>query len=153
MTPFFQNPSFLQAIDNAKEKGSRLHLMGMLSPGGIHSHSDHLYALIELARQHDLSEVYVHAFTDGRDTEADLALRLVKDFEKKNQGGMAKIATIGGRFYAMDRNENWHRTKQQYDAMVVGDGPRANSAVDCIESSYKEKIFDEHLIPTNIQWD
>jgi 2,3-bisphosphoglycerate-independent phosphoglycerate mutase len=145
---FFQNPSFLQAIEHVREHGSRLHLLGMISPGGVHSHSDHVYALIELARQQGLEDVFVHAITDGRDTERDLALRVFNDFEKRNQDGIAKIATISGRFYAMDRNENWNRTKQFYDAMIVGEGPRVGSAVEMIEKSYKDNVFDEHLVPT-----
>lgn len=151
---FFKNLAFLHAIQNVKKYHSQLHLVGLLSPGGIHSHSDHMYALIELAQREDLDQVYVHAITDGRDTPPDVAINYVKEFEQKSHKiGIGKIATIGGRFYAMDRNENWHRTKKYYDAMIHAQGPTANSAQEAIERSYLEKVYDEHIIPVVITED
>lgn len=148
---FFKVPAFLDAMQQVRDKKSRLHIVGILSSGGVHGHTEHIYGLLELAKQQGIKEVYIHAITDGRDTSPDLALKIVKDFEERaKEIGVGRIATIGGRFYGMDRNENWQRTKQYYDAMVCGIGPRSGSAEEAINASYIQKVYDEHIVTTII---
>ncbi|WP_425514957.1 2,3-bisphosphoglycerate-independent phosphoglycerate mutase [Crassaminicella profunda] len=148
---FFENPVFLEAIKNAKEHNSALHLWGLLSDGGVHSHNTHLYALLELAKKHGLTKVYVHSFLDGRDVPPSSALKYVEALENKmTEIGVGKIATISGRYYAMDRDNRWERVNLAYNAMVLGDGEKANSAKEAVENSYAKDEVDEFVKPTVI---
>ena len=125
--------------------------MGLLSDGGVHSHIRHLYALLELAKRKDFENVYIHCFLDGRDTPpASGESYVIKLEEKIKEKGVGKIATISGRFYAMDRDKRWERIKKAYDALVNGIGEKATSAISAIESSYQKEIFDEFVVPTVI---
>lgn len=146
---FAHNPVLLQAIKNAKEKGTALHLMGLLSNGGVHSHNEHLYALLELAKKNGLEKVYVHAFMDGRDVPPSSGKDFVADCVKKmGEIGVGKIATVMGRFYAMDRDNRWERVAKAYAAMAYGEGNHCANPVQAMEDSYKDEITDEFVIPT-----
>ena len=148
---FFSIKEFSEAIENCKKNNSNLHVMGLLSDGGVHSHIRHLYALLELAKRKDFENVYVHCFLDGRDTPpASGESYVIKLEEKIKEKGVGKIATISGRFYAMDRDKRWERIKKAYDALVNGIGEKATSAISAIESSYQKEIFDEFVVPTVI---
>ena len=147
--PFFSNDAFLTAVKNCKDNDSSLHLFGLLSDGGVHSHNTHLYALLRLAKEHNLEKVYVHAFLDGRDTPPASGKDFVEQLEQQiGQIGVGKIATVMGRYYAMDRDNRWDRTKLAYDAMVLGKGNTAVSAVAAVQSSYNTDVNDEFVIPT-----
>ena len=118
---FFSNPALLSAVNNAKEKGTKLHLLGLVSDGGVHSHLEHLYALVELAKQNDLDRVYIHCFMDGRDVPPTSGKGYILALEEKlRQLGLGKIATVMGRYYAMDRDNRWEEVQLAYDAMVMG---------------------------------
>ncbi len=148
---FFSIPEFIDAIENCKKNNSKLHILGLLSDGGVHSHERHLYALLELAKRKDLEDVYVHCFMDGRDTlPASGEGYLQKLEEKMKEKGVGKIASISGRFYSMDRDKRWQRVQKCYDALVNGEGEKDNSAIQAIESSYQKEIFDEFVEPTVI---
>ncbi|AFS78105.1 2,3-bisphosphoglycerate-independent phosphoglycerate mutase GpmI [Gottschalkia acidurici 9a] len=148
---FFEKVEFLQAIENCKNNKSKLHLMGLLSDGGVHSHNSHLYALLELAKQQGLKEVYVHCFLDGRDTPPQSAKIYLENLEKKIKDiGVGKIATISGRYYSMDRDKRWDRVEKAYNALILGEGQKASSSQECIEKSYAENTTDEFVIPTVI---
>ena len=148
---FFSIPEFVSAIENCKKHGSKLHILGLLSDGGVHSHIRHLYGLLELAKRKDFEDVYVHCFMDGRDTPpASGESYIVKLEEKMREKGVGKIATISGRFYSMDRDKRWQRVQKAYDALVNGEGNKATSAVSAIESSYQKEVFDEFVEPTVI---
>ncbi|NQV29435.1 MAG: 2,3-bisphosphoglycerate-independent phosphoglycerate mutase [Candidatus Marinimicrobia bacterium] len=148
---FFSNEALQGAIKQVKEKGSRLHLVGLVSPGGVHSHLRHLYALLELAQKEGLSEVYIHAFLDGRDMPPQSGLGIIQELEAKmKELGVGKIASVAGRYYGMDRDKNWDRVKKAYDVMVTGQGSIADSAVTAIEKSYGRKIYDEEFEPVVI---
>ena len=148
---FFSIPELVKAIDNCKEHNSKLHIMGLLSDGGVHSHNRHLYALLELAKRKDFNDVYVHCFLDGRDTPPASAETYIADLEKKMaEKGVGKIASITGRFYAMDRDKRWERVEKAYRALVDGIGEKASSAISAIENSYQKEIFDEFVVPTVI---
>ena len=148
---FFDNKALLAAVENAKKHESSLHLYGLLSDGGVHSHNTHLYALVELAKLHGLEDVYVHAFLDGRDTPPASGLGYIKELEDKlAEIGVGQIASISGRYYAMDRDNRWERVKTAYDALVYGMGETANSAAECMEATYKNDINDEFVVPTVI---
>ncbi len=148
---FFSIPELVGAIENCKKNNSKLHIMGLLSDGGVHSHQRHLYALLELAKRRDFEDVYVHCFLDGRDTPPASAEGYISDLEAKMQEkGVGKIATIMGRFYAMDRDKRWERVEKAYNAMVKGKGEKYNSAAVAIENSYQKEIFDEFVVPTVI---
>ncbi len=148
---FFKNPVFLEAIEHVKKNNSTLHLIGLISPGGVHSYDEHLYALLGLAAEHDLPKVYIHMFLDGRDTPPQIALDSLDKLSKKIKSfNVGKIATIAGRFYAMDRAEHWNLTEQAYRAMVFGEGKQAASAEVAIEENYAQHIFDEMIPPTVI---
>lgn len=149
---FFENKALLGAIDNAKQKGSDLHLMGLVSDGGVHSHQEHLYALIELAKAKGLSQVYIHCFMDGRDVPPASGKSYIQELEDKLQEfQFGKIATVMGRYYAMDRDKRWERNKLAYDALVDGEGLSADSAVNAMEKSYEDGIYDEFVKPTVIK--
>ena len=146
---FFTNPAYNHAMDACKEKGSSLHLMGLLSDGGVHSHLEHLFALLKLAKSKGLERVYIHAFLDGRDVSptsgADFVAQTVAKCEEL---GIGKIATVMGRFYAMDRDKRWDRVEQAYDAMVYGESAHFNtSPVEAVKESYAAGITDEFVEP------
>ena len=148
---FFDNKALLAAVENAKKHDSSLHLYGLLSDGGVHSHNTHLYALVELAKRHGLKNVYVHAFLDGRDTPPASGLGFIKELEDKlAELGVGQIASVSGRYYAMDRDNRWERVKIAYDALVYGLGETASSAVACMEATYKKDVNDEFVVPTVI---
>ncbi|MBN1046482.1 MULTISPECIES: 2,3-bisphosphoglycerate-independent phosphoglycerate mutase [unclassified Clostridium] len=146
---FFENESLMKAMTNAKNNNSALHLMGLLSDGGVHSHIEHLRGLLEFAKKEGIQNVYVHAFMDGR----DVAPSSGKEFVEKTESmmaevGIGKIATISGRYYAMDRDNRWERVELAYNALVLGEGETANSAVEAIEKSYHDNKTDEFVLPT-----
>ena len=148
---FFSIPEFIDAIENCIKNNTKLHIMGLVSDGGVHSHQRHLYALLELAKRKGLENVFVHCFLDGRDTLPASGEGYIQKLEEKmKEKGVGKIATIGGRFYGMDRDKRWEREKKAYDAMVYGIGEKASSAIQAIESSYQQEIFDEFVVPTVI---
>lgn len=148
---FFTNDALLKAIANAKAQGTALHLFGLVSDGGVHSHNTHLYALIELAKRQGLENVYVHCFFDGRDVPPDSAKGFTEEFEAKlKEIGIGKIASIMGRYYAMDRDNRWDRVEKAYRAMVMGEGNQATDAVAAVAASYEAGVMDEFVIPTVI---
>ncbi len=149
---FFTNPAFQSAVAHVKEKKSRLHLMGLVSSGGVHSFNEHLYALLELAKREGLAEVYVHAFLDGRDTPPKSAINFIaKLLEHIQEVGVGKIATLSGRFYAMDRDNRWEREQKAYDAMVQGKADvTGTDPLVLIQQSYDRNVYDEELVPTVI---
>ena len=148
---FFENEALLKAVENCKKNKSSLHLMGLLSDGGVHSHINHLFGLLEMAKRNGLEKVYVHCFMDGRDVSptsgADFAESLVS---KIRQIGTGAIASVMGRYYAMDRDNRWERVKQAYNAMVKGEGNKDTSAVNAIKNSYNDGVTDEFIVPTVI---
>ena len=148
---FFTNEEFIAAIENCKKYNSKLHIMGLLSNGGVHSHIRHLFGLLELAKRRDFEDVYVHCFMDGRDTAPSSGESFISELEEKmKEKGVGKIATITGRFYSMDRDKRWQRVEKAYNALVRGEGEKATSAIGAIESSYQKEIFDEFIEPTVI---
>lgn len=148
---FFAIPELVEAIENCKKNNSKLHILGLLSDGGVHSHIRHLFAILELAKRKDFENVYVHCFTDGRDTAPTSGESYIAQLEEKmKEKGVGKIATISGRFYAMDRDKRWNRIQKAYDAMVNGNGIKATSAIAAVESSYQKEVFDEFIEPTVI---
>ncbi|NLW22989.1 MAG: 2,3-bisphosphoglycerate-independent phosphoglycerate mutase, partial [Tissierellia bacterium] len=145
---FFNIKEFLAAIDNAKENNSKLHIMGLVSDGGVHSHNTHLYALLELCARKDFHDVFIHAFLDGRDVPPTIGKQHLLELEDKiREIGVGRIATVSGRYYAMDRDKRWERTKLAYDAMVLGEGEKESSPVEAIQKSYDKGIKDEFVIP------
>ena len=148
---FFTIPELVEAIENCKKNNSKLHILGLVSDGGVHSHIRHLFAILELAKRKDFENVYVHCFTDGRDTAPTSGESYIAQLEEKmKEKGVGKIATISGRFYAMDRDKRWNRIQKAYDAMVNGNGIKATSAIAAVESSYQKEVFDEFIEPTVI---
>jgi len=151
---FFENSALAGAIDNCKTNGKALHLMGLLSDGGVHSHNTHLYGLLELAKRAGLTKVYVHCFLDGRDVPPSSGANFVHELvEKMRNIGAGEIASIMGRYYAMDRDNRWDRVEKAYNAMVNGVGEMQTSAVSAVELSYNAEITDEFVIPTVITRD
>ncbi len=154
---FFQNPALLKAIEHVKKNGSRLHICGLLGNGGVHAHETHLEALLGMANKHDIEQVFVHSFTDGRDTSPTGGVEFMRHLQARAQeiGGehAAKVATVSGRYYAMDRDNRWDRTALTYFAMTRGEGKRASSATGAIEQSYEEGVTDEFIIPTVVMED
>ena len=150
---FFKNSKFLQAIEKVKKQKSALHLAGLLSDGGVHSHIEHLDGLLEMCAEHQVPEVYIHCFLDGRDAGYNTALGYVEDLEHriKQFNVNARIATIAGRYWAMDRDNRWDRIIKSYQAMVYGQADsRADKAMRAIESYYQQEIYDEQIPPTII---
>jgi 2,3-bisphosphoglycerate-independent phosphoglycerate mutase len=148
---FFEKKEFLAAIENCKRNGTKLHIMGLLSDGGVHSHNTHLYALIYLAKMHGLDQVFVHCFLDGRDVPPDSGLNYVEELEEKlKSAGTGKIATVMGRYYAMDRDNRWERVRMAYDAMVSGTGRFAPSAGQAVKEAYEANEYDEFVKPVVI---
>ncbi len=148
---FFENPALTAAMNNAKEKGTALHLMGLLSPGGVHSHMTHLYGLCEMAKRFGLTKVYIHAFLDGRDVPPSSAAEYMAEaVAEMNKIGVGKVATVMGRFYAMDRDNAWDRVEKAYAAMVYGEGISGTDPVQAIKDSYANGVTDEFMIPAVI---
>ena len=149
---FFSIPEFTEAIENVKKNNSKLHIMGLLSDGGVHSHQRHLYGLLELARRKGLdNNVFIHAFMDGRDTLPASGEGYIQELQEKMQEkGVGKIATIAGRYYAMDRDKRWDRVEKAYNAIVRGEGVLAKDPIQAIEESYQKEVFDEFVVPTVI---
>lgn len=155
---FFENEAFLGAVENCKKNGSALHLIGLLSDGGVHSHNTHLYGLLELAKKNGLSKVYVHALLDGRDVPPSSGVEYIDELEKKmDEIGVGEIATVMGRFYAMDRDNMWDRVGMAYNAMVNCEGIKANDAANAVKASYEtidgdgKHLTDEFVMPTVLE--
>lgn len=146
-----KNEALLDAMKNAKEKGTALHFMGLLSDGGVHSHNSHLYALLEMAKTVGVEKIFVHAFLDGRDVPPSSGKGFVAELQAKlDELGRGKIATVMGRYYAMDRDNRWERVEKAYAAMVYGEGEHAATGVEAVELSYKNDVTDEFVLPTVI---
>jgi 2,3-bisphosphoglycerate-independent phosphoglycerate mutase len=145
---FFENKAFLAAVGNCRRHGSTLHLMGLLSDGGVHSHLEHLFALLELAKRNNLTDVVVHAFYDGRDVAPDSGLGFTKALVAKMERlGVGRLGSQSGRYYAMDRDNRWERTAEAYRAIVVGDGRRTEDPVGAMADSYESGVTDEFVLP------
>jgi 2,3-bisphosphoglycerate-independent phosphoglycerate mutase len=147
---FFNNDVLLRAIRCSKEKNKALHLLGLVSDGGVHSHIEHLKAIATLCAREGLQQVYIHAFTDGRDTDPKSGLGFLKDLQLHLNKTTGKIATVSGRYYAMDRDKRWERVKLAYDVLVHGIGEKATDAIAAVENSYAHNITDEFIKPTAI---
>ncbi len=145
---FFQVPEFLQAVENCKKNDSALHMWGLVSDGGVHSHNTHIYGLLELAKRNGLSKVYVHCFLDGRDTPPASGKGYVEELEAKmKEIGVGKVASVMGRYYAMDRDNRWDRVERAYRALTEGKGGQAASAPEGIQASYDAEKYDEFVEP------
>ena len=148
---FFSNPALLGAIQNCKKHDSALHLMGLLSNGGVHSHIEHLFGLLELAKKNGLHKVYVHCFMDGRDVPPTSGKEFVAQLQSKlDMLGCGKIASVMGRYYAMDRDNRWERVQKAYDVLVLGKGEQCDDAVQAVEHSYAADVTDEFIVPVVI---
>ena len=151
---FFENKALKAAVEHCKKEDSALHFMGLVSSGGVHSHIEHIYGLLELAKRAGLKKVYLHAFLDGRDTPPYSGKSFLLAVEKKMQElSVGEIATISGRYYAMDRDKNYDRVEKAYRAMVDGTGEKASSVEEAIDASYAKKVYDEFVLPTVIEKD
>ena len=149
---FFTNPALVGAIQHVQQRNSKLHLMGLFGPGGVHAHQDHLHALLRLAQQHHVEQVYLHLFLDGRDVLPRSALDFLPALEQAiTETGVGTIATVMGRYYAMDRDKRWERTGRAYAALVHGEGTPFASAREAIEASYAADVSDEFMLPAIIQ--
>ncbi|MBS1599739.1 MAG: 2,3-bisphosphoglycerate-independent phosphoglycerate mutase [Bacteroidetes bacterium] len=145
---FAKNSTLLQSLNFAKNNKKPLHLIGLVSDGGVHSHINHLKAIVDICKDQGLHEVYIHAFTDGRDTDPKSGLAFMKDLEDHLKKSVGQIASVSGRYYAMDRDKRWERVKLAYDALVNGEGEKNTDAVNAIEQSYAKNITDEFIKPT-----
>jgi len=151
---FFKNEALLSAIENCKAKNSALHMFGLLSDGGVHSHNTHMYGLLELAKRAGLEKVYLHCFLDGRDTPPKSGRDFVAAaVDKMKEIGVGKVATVMGRYYAMDRDNRWDRVELAYKAMVYGEGKTGTDPVLAVENSYGADVTDEFVVPTVIERD
>ncbi len=149
---FFNNPSIQQVFAHVKKYNSTLHIKGLISSGGVHSHQEHVYALLKAAKLYGLKKVYLHVFTDGRDTLPQSGLTYIKELEDKiKEIGIGKIASISGRFYAMDRDHNWDRTDKSFEVLTAGKGKKYQSATQSLEQAYKNNLTDEFLEPGLIE--
>lgn len=148
---FFKNPVLVEAFENARKKQCKLHLIGLVSKGGVHSNQEHIYALAQMAKEYGIEKAFVHAFTDGRDCDPKSGLGFIKELEHEIQGTGVRIASLVGRYFAMDRDNRWERVRKAYDLLVHGKGEAFNSAKDAIQQSYKQGITDEFLEPAVIQ--
>lgn len=147
----FKNTELLDVMNHVKENNSKLHILGLLSDGGVHSHIDHILGLLKMAKINNIEKVYFHVFLDGRDTFKDCAYKYVKTLEKEiKKLKLGKIATVAGRFYAMDRDKRWDRVELAYKAMVFGEGDHSRNIKELIENSYKKEEYDEFVEPTVI---
>ena len=145
---FFKNPAYLEAMDNCREWGSSLHLMGLLSDGGVHSHITHLFALLKMAKEQGIQKVYVHCFLDGRDVPPSSGKSYVEQLQNKiNELGVGEIATVMGRYYAMDRDKRWDRVQRAYDAIACGEAPFEADAAQAVQKSYDAGVTDEFVEP------
>ena len=145
---FFENPAFLKAINNCKDNNKNLHLIGLISEGGVHSHLSHLFALLKMAKKHDVKNVYIHCFTDGRDVDIRAAEKDIKKIQEKiKEIGIGKIATVIGRYFAMDRDNRWERVELAYNAMVEGTGEECHNIDETIKNKYKDNETDEFIKP------
>lgn len=144
---FQQNAALLSAIQYAKKNNKKMHLMGLVSDGGVHSHTSHLKAIVDLCTKEGLQQVFIHAFTDGRDTDPKSGLGYISDLEQHLNNNTAKIASITGRYYAMDRDKRWERVQLAYDALVKGVGTKANNAISAIQEAYEANTTDEFIKP------
>lgn len=147
---FQKNEHLLNAIQYAKDSNKPLHLIGLVSDGGVHSHTNHLKAVIDVCKAQNVSNVFVHAFTDGRDTDPHSGLDFIKDLQQHLNNSVGKIASVSGRYYAMDRDKRWERIKLAYDALVNGEGTKATDAIAAVEQSYAANVTDEFIKPTVI---
>ena len=151
---FFEVPAFLEAVENCRKNGSALHLFGLVSDGGVHSHNTHIYGLLELAKRHGLKDVYVHCFLDGRDTPPASGKGFVEALEAKmKEIGVGKVASVMGRYYAMDRDNRWDRVELAYKALTKGEGETAVSGPAGIQASYDAEKYDEFVMPTVVTED
>ncbi|WP_027406938.1 2,3-bisphosphoglycerate-independent phosphoglycerate mutase [Anaerovibrio sp. RM50] len=145
---FFKNEALVSVASEAKSNGGALHLMGLVSPGGVHSHSEHLYGLLQFAKNQGFKDVYVHAFLDGRDVDPSSAAEYVAELESKiAEIGCGKIASLSGRYYAMDRDNRWDRVQKAYEAIALGKGVAADDAVGAVKASYANEVTDEFVVP------
>ena len=145
---FFKNEALLKAINSCREKDTALHLLGLVSPGGVHSHLNHLFGLLELAKRNSISKVYIHCFMDGRDVAPDSGRESIEELVQKcKELGVGNVATVMGRFYAMDRDNRWERVEQAYNAMVFGEGEFQPDPVKAMLDSYEDKVYDEFIKP------
>ena len=143
---FFENPAFLGAVENCRKHDSALHIYGLVGPGGVHSHQKHFFGLLELAKRSGLEKVYVHCFLDGRDVPPSSGADFVEELVAKiREIGVGKIASVMGRYYAMDRDNRWERVEKAYNAIVLGEGNKDTSAVDAVKKSYNDGVTDESL--------
>ncbi|WP_172253122.1 2,3-bisphosphoglycerate-independent phosphoglycerate mutase [Saccharibacillus deserti] len=148
---FFENATLVGAVQSAKDNGKALHVLGLLSDGGVHSHIEHLYATLELCKKLDFHNVYIHAFMDGRDVAPDSGKKYMEQLVNKiAEIGVGEIATVQGRYYAMDRDKRWERVELAYRALVYGTGETADSALSAVETSYAKNVMDEFVLPTVI---
>src|SRR5215470_17993565 len=147
---FAKNENLLRTIRLAKKNQKPLHLLGLVSDGGVHSHINHVKAIIDVCKSEGLEQVFIHAFTDGRDTDPKSGLGFIKDLDDHLHKTVGKIATVSGRYYAMDRDKRWERIKLAYDALVKGEGEKAANAAEAIENSYKKNVTDEFIKPSVI---
>ncbi|AIQ61956.1 2,3-bisphosphoglycerate-independent phosphoglycerate mutase [compost metagenome] len=148
---FFENQTLVSAVRSAKSTGKKLHLFGLLSNGGVHSHINHLFAMLELAKKEGLEDVYIHAFMDGRDVPPDSGQKFMQDLiQKIEEIGVGKIATVSGRYFAMDRDKRWDRVEKAYRAIVYGEGPAFTDGLTAVTASYQNSVYDEFLVPSVI---
>ena len=147
---FAKNEMLINAIRFAKTNNKPLHLLGLVSDGGVHSHINHLKAIVDICKSENLQQMFIHAFTDGRDTDPKSGLGFIKELQAHLDKSTGKIATVSGRYYAMDRDKRWERVKLAYDALVNGIGEKANDAIKAVEQSYANNITDEFIKPTVI---
>ena len=149
---FFENPELVSCVEYVKKSGGKLHFMGLLSDGGVHSHNTHLYALCKLAKDYGLKEVFVHALMDGRDVSPTSGAGFIAELEEKmKEIGVGKIASVCGRYYAMDRDNRWERVSKAYECFTMGKGVRSEDAEEAVKKSYREGVTDEFILPTCIE--
>jgi 2,3-bisphosphoglycerate-independent phosphoglycerate mutase len=148
---FFENEAYLKAINNVNDNDSKLHIFGLLSDGGVHSHINHIKALVKLAKDQNVKELYVHAFLDGRDVPPNSAVNYIADLENyMSEIDFGKVGSVHGRYYAMDRDKNWDRIQVSYDILTNAKGKHNPSALECVKESYTEEVFDEFVYPFNV---
>ena len=148
---FFENPALISAMDNAKNNGKQLHLWGLLSDGGVHSHLTHLFALLKMAKERGVPQTFVHCFMDGRDVSPPSGVKFAEELQAEmNRLGYGKIASVSGRYYSMDRDNNWDRVEKSYDMLTLGTGVQATDAVTALKESYAQGVTDEFILPTNV---
>lgn len=148
---FFENEALKKAFKNAKDNGTAVHMFGLMSDGGVHSHNTHVYGLLEMAKREGVDKVYVHCFLDGRDTAPTSGITFVKELEDKmKEIGVGKVASLSGRFYAMDRDNRWDRVEKAYQNLTLGNGVAATSATEALQASYDADTTDEFVLPTTI---